>query len=100
MATANPDLLPHPPFYSDLSKKFSTFAIWRIRHFCVSILRGKHTECPVADPGGGGGAVKISHKKDGHQRQPYRFHVSRPRPNPAAGSATGVSVKIKCQTSD
>ena len=22
--------------------------------------------------------VKISHKKDGHQRRPHRFHVSRP----------------------
>ena len=33
--------------------------------------------------------VKISHKKDGRRRQPYRFHVSRPPPYPAAGSATG-----------
>ena len=38
----------------------------------------------VADPGGAEGAmppprpVKISHKKDGRQRWPYRFHVSRP----------------------
>ena len=28
------------------------------------------------------GPVKISHKKDGHQRQPHRFHVSRPPPLP------------------
>ena len=41
---------------------------------------------PVADPGvGAEGAmppspVKISHKKHGHQRQPHRFHVSRPPP--------------------
>ena len=34
------------------------------------------------------GPVKIGHKKDGHQRQPDRFHVSRP---PAAGSATDLS---------
>ena len=40
----------------------------------------------VADPGGsrgrGGhgppGPVKISHKKDGRQRRPHRFYVSRP----------------------
>ena len=38
----------------------------------------------VADPGGAKGAmappgpVKIGHKKDGHQRWPHRFHVSRP----------------------
>ena len=38
----------------------------------------------VADPGGAEGAmappgpVKIGHKKDGRQRQPHRFHVSRP----------------------
>ena len=50
---------------------------------------------PVADPGGGAegvmappGPVKTSHKKDGHQRWPHRFHASRP-PYPTAGSATG-----------
>ena len=38
---------------------------------------------PVADPGGARGPctppgpMKISHKKDGHQRWPHRFHVSR-----------------------
>ena len=32
--------------------------------------------------------VKISHKKDGCQRWPHRFHVSRPPPYPAAGSTT------------
>ena len=32
---------------------------------------------------------EISHKKDGRLRRPHRFHVSRPPPNPAAGSATG-----------
>ena len=32
--------------------------------------------------------MKISHKKDGCQRQPHRFHVSHPC-YPAAGSATG-----------
>ena len=49
----------------------------------------------VADPGGGAegamappGPVKIGHKKDGHQRRPHRFPVSRPPPYPAAGSAT------------
>ena len=44
----------------------------------------------VADPvGGPKGHVKISHKEDGCRRQPWRFHVSRPLPYPAAGSATG-----------
>ena len=43
----------------------------------------------VVDPGGGAeGAmaspcpVKIGHKKDGRQRRPHRFHVSRPPPLP------------------
>ena len=41
-------------------------------------------EITVADPGGGEGAmpppgpVKISHKKDGHQRRPHRFQQSIP----------------------
>ena len=51
----------------------------------------------VADRGGRGGRdghaplpgpVKISHKKDGCLRRPHRFHVSRPPPYPATGSAT------------
>ena len=33
--------------------------------------------------------VQISHKKDGRQRQPHRFHVSWPPPHPAAGSDAG-----------
>ena len=37
------------------------------------------------------GPVKISHNKDGCWRLPHRFHVSRPLPYLAAGSATGVS---------
>ena len=36
------------------------------------------------------GPVKIGHKKDGRRRRPHRFHVSRPPPYPAAGSATGL----------
>ena len=36
----------------------------------------------LADPGGGEGPVKISHKKDGRRRRPYRFRVSRPLPLP------------------
>ena len=35
--------------------------------------------------------VKKGHKKDGHRRRPHRFHVSRPPPYPAAGSATAVN---------
>ena len=34
--------------------------------------------------------VQISHKKDGRQRWPYRFHVSWPPPYPATGSDAGV----------
>ena len=52
----------------------------------------------VADPGGAegamtppGGPVKIDHKKDGQRRRPHRFHISRPPPYPAAGSATEPS---------
>ena len=51
---------------------------------------------PVADPAGGRGCrgghgpspspVEVSHKKDGRQRWPHRFHVSCPPPYPAAGS--------------
>ena len=37
------------------------------------------------------GPVKIGHKKDGRQRRPHRFHVSRPpSPYPAAGSTSWV----------
>ena len=41
---------------------------------------------PVVDPGGGPrgpwppSPVETSHKKDGRQRQPHRFHVSWPPP--------------------
>ena len=42
------------------------------------------------------GPVKISHKKDGRQRRPHRFHVSWPPPYPAAGSATGVDKRNRC----
>ena len=40
------------------------------------------------------GPVKIGHKKDGRQRRPHRFHVSRPPPYPAAGSATVFRGKL------
>ena len=40
------------------------------------------------------GPVKIGHKKDGRQRRPHRFHVSRSRPYPAAGSATGTCLQF------
>ena len=60
----------------------------QIRSYATSVALS------VADPGGGEevippGPVKISHKKDIRQRRPHRFHVSRPPPYPAAGSATG-----------
>ena len=41
------------------------------------------------------GPVKIDHKKDGRQRRPHRFHVSRPPPPyPAAGTATGTATLL------
>ena len=54
----------------------------------------------VADPGGPRGPcpppgpVKIGHKKDGHQRRPHRFHVSRPPPLP--GRWIRYCVKLYC----
>ena len=42
------------------------------------------------------GPVEISHKKDGCQRQPHRFHVSRPSPYPAAGSCPVSGRWIVC----
>ena len=52
--------------------------------------------CNYSSGSGGGaegamappGPVKIGHKKDGRLRKLHRFHVSRPPPYPAAGSAT------------
>ena len=38
------------------------------------------------------GPVKISHKKDGHQRQPHRFHVSQHPRYLTTGSATDTSI--------
>ena len=54
---------------------------------CSSGSRGARGPCPP-------GPVKIGHKKDGRQRRPHRFHVSRPPPNPAAGSTTEMSENI------
>ena len=58
-------------------------------HFFLSIVLHE----AVADPGGvprgpcPPSPVQISHKKDGRQRRPHRFHVScPPPPHPAAGS--------------
>ena len=69
-----------------------------------SINGSKMVVYSVADPGGPRGPcfppppspVKISHKKDGHRRQPHRFHVSHP-PYPAAGSATDISPRYRTQ---
>ena len=51
----------------------------------------------VADPGERGtwppGPVKISHKKDGHQRRPHRFHVSQP-PLPSSWIHYWLEVKF------
>ena len=73
-------------------------------HPSVSIpfLIRKYSYClSVVDRGGGGargpwspGPEKISHKKDGHQRRPHRFHVSRPPLYPAAGSASVCFFRI------
>ena len=58
---------------------------------------------PVTDPGSRGchgppSPVRVSHKKDGHQRRPYRFHVSRPPPYLAAGSATEFIYISACKS--
>ena len=55
-----------------------------------SLSRGARGEWPCPPPR----PVKISHKKDGRLWQPHRFHVSRPPPYPAAGSATGEGVYL------
>ena len=39
--------------------------------------------------------VKISHKKDGCQRQLHRFHVSRPPSYLVAGSATDLTSLVE-----
>ena len=68
-----------------VQKSLNTLPIWT----CEARM-----DLAVADPGGAEGAmappgpVNIGHKKDGRQRRPHRFHVSRPPPYPAAGSAT------------
>ena len=49
-------------------------------------IQGARGPCPPPRP------VKISHKKDGHQRRPHRFHISRPPSYPATGSATEIYV--------
>ena len=55
--------------------------VW-YRYIQMSRLPQGHTNA-VAEPGGPRGhgppgPVTISHKKDGHQRCPHRFHVSHP----------------------
>ena len=55
------------------------------------------TCCSSGSRGGRGGhgppgPVKKGHKKDGRQRRPHRFHVSRPPPYPVAGSATVLTL--------
>ena len=65
-----------------------------------------NSQYSVADLEGGKGAiappppspVKISHTKDGHQRQLRRFHVSCPSPHPTAGSAITVENIIMTRT--
>ena len=52
-----------------------------------SINGSKMVVYSVVDPGGPRGhapqgPVKISHEKDGHRRQPHRFHVSYPVTRP------------------
>ena len=74
-----------------------TIGSLNVIHVLTFKLKNRYRDKPVADPGGGRGGhgppgpVKISHKKDGHRRRPYRFHVSRPPLYPAAGSATANS---------
>ena len=51
----------------------------------INLVETNKAYISVADPGGPRGAcppgpVKISHKKDGRQRRPHRFHVYWPPP--------------------
>ena len=98
--------LPFEPFEELKADEIDRRGLQKIRvDFSVDSNRwNKNMQVPacflfetqsVADPGGGPsgpwpppGPVKIGHKKDGRRRRPHRFHVSRPPPYPAAGSAT------------
>ena len=69
-----------------MSDRYASYWNAFLFRFNENMYNGKS----VADPGGGGGRgghgppspVKTGHKKDGRQRQPHRFHVSRPPPLP------------------
>ena len=64
--------------------RYKTSKIHLIEHDPVADPRGMpRGPCPLPSP------VQTSHKKDGHQRRPHRFHVSWP-PYPAAGSDAGT----------
>ena len=73
--------------------KWSIIEYWKYHNRMAIDIRG--LQVGVADPGGPRGPcppgpVEISHKKDGHQWRPHRFHVSQlPSPNAASGSAIG-----------
>ena len=47
-----------------------TLSKWTSLSNAVADRRGQGGHAPTPGP------VKISHKKDGHQRQPHKFHVS------------------------
>ena len=72
--------------------------MWRLKNRPLSQPLNLQAGEPSSGSRGGGprgpwpppGPVKIGHKKDGRRRRPHRFHVSRPPPYPAAGSATGT----------
>ena len=68
-------------------------AHWGWRALLPNLNPPPRIDASVADPGGvpkgpwlPPSPVQTSHKKDGHQRRPHRFHVSCPPPHPAAGS--------------
>ena len=87
-----------------LNNNWSLFLFLKLRDSKVDLGFGQWDPLQVyrirCSSGSGGGPrgpwsppgpVKIGHKKDGRQRRPHRFHVSRPPSYPAAGSATEVT---------
>ena len=101
------EILPRSDVPTILAIKHKLIAlssvIFILNYCCAgtNVIGRVHAIGAVADPGGGAeGAmappspVETSHKKDGRQRRPHRFHVSWPPPYPAAGSDAVVTCDL------
>ena len=67
---------------TNYQEKICRVIIELVAEIFLLYIVNKH-QCTVADPGGKGamtlpGPVKISHRQDGRQRRPNRFHVCHP----------------------